>query len=432
MGDRTMIDNNSRDVIISALRRGVVPTCGIGQLAVGLEGFRDALSDELRTVSNGGGVVKAVRGEYGEGKTFMTSWVGELAMTRSFASTHIMISDDVPLYKPASIYREIISKLRTAECESGTLRSILNEWIFQLETAASNQIDDDDEAKILDITERAIAEKMSVISDLAPGFATALKHYRSALAKGDNESCDAMISWLSGDRSIAAHVKRAAGIRGDIDETSAFGALRGLLVVLRESGYKGLYLVLDEAETIQAKNSTLRTRSYQSLRKLVDEICDNSFEGLYLMITGTKAFFEGRKGISQLEPLEQRLSVEFRDSREFDNPRAVQVRLPEFDSGMLIEACRRVMAIYIIGCSNAERIQSKVTDEVLGLIVENNVQRKGMDSILEPRLLLKYFIESVLDMVDQFEAFDPTSTLSDNPNEAGKGVVDANEIEIDV
>ena len=59
-----------RREVIDALRRGTVPANGLDLLAVGLDRFHVALSDELSSVASGGATVKAVRGEYGTGKTF--------------------------------------------------------------------------------------------------------------------------------------------------------------------------------------------------------------------------------------------------------------------------------------------------------------------------------------------------------------------------
>ena len=42
-----------------------------------------------------------------------------------------------------------------------------------------------------------------------------------------------------------------AGIKGDVDHFAALSFLRGLLLILKDSGYSGLVLVLDEIETLQ-------------------------------------------------------------------------------------------------------------------------------------------------------------------------------------
>ena len=70
--------------IIDALRRGAVPSNGLDVLAVGLDRFTTALDDDLARVAAGGSVFKAVRGEYGAGKTFFTRWLAERAKRRGF------------------------------------------------------------------------------------------------------------------------------------------------------------------------------------------------------------------------------------------------------------------------------------------------------------------------------------------------------------
>ena len=49
--------------------------------------------------------------------------------------------------------------------------------------------------------------------------------------------------------AASIHPKRAAGIKGDLDHFGAANFLVGLLTILRDSGFPGLVLVLDEVET---------------------------------------------------------------------------------------------------------------------------------------------------------------------------------------
>jgi len=68
-----------RREVIDALRRGTVPQAGLDLFAVGLERFEKALDEELAAVATGGAAFKAVRGEYGSGKTFFARWLAERA-----------------------------------------------------------------------------------------------------------------------------------------------------------------------------------------------------------------------------------------------------------------------------------------------------------------------------------------------------------------
>ncbi len=74
-----MISPQRRQEIIDALRRGSVPQRSLDAFAVGLDRFETALDGELTSVTGGAGVFKAVRGEYGSGKTFFARWLQESA-----------------------------------------------------------------------------------------------------------------------------------------------------------------------------------------------------------------------------------------------------------------------------------------------------------------------------------------------------------------
>ena len=67
------VSEQRRREVIDALRRGTVPGHGLDALAVGLGRFEDAADEALQRAAVGGAVFKAVRGEYGAGKTFFAS-----------------------------------------------------------------------------------------------------------------------------------------------------------------------------------------------------------------------------------------------------------------------------------------------------------------------------------------------------------------------
>ena len=77
-----MISAARREDIVSALRRGTVPNSGLDALAVGIETFASTLNEELDVVATGRGGFKAVRGEYGTGKTFFGRWLQERARSK--------------------------------------------------------------------------------------------------------------------------------------------------------------------------------------------------------------------------------------------------------------------------------------------------------------------------------------------------------------
>lgn len=75
--------------------------------------------------------------------------------------------------------------------------------------------------------------RLSSISKTAPAFSAVLRTYRQALANNDGMLAEGLISWLAGQPNVAASVKRAAGIKGDLDHFGASNFLVSLLTILR-------------------------------------------------------------------------------------------------------------------------------------------------------------------------------------------------------
>ena len=109
----------------------------------------------------------------------------------------------------------------------------------------------------------------------------------------------------------------------------------------------------------------------------------------------------------RLEPLAQRLHVDFDTDARFDNPRAVQVRLPGFSQERLVEVGKKIRDLYRIGLDTAERIDGRVDDAYVEDLARAVIGKLGGKVGVSPRIFLKKLVEGVLDRVDQFEDFDP-------------------------
>ena len=405
-----MISAARREDIVSALRRGTVPGSGLDALAVGIDLFAPTLDEELASVAIGRGGFKAVRGEYGTGKTFFGRWLQERARARGFAATEVQINEtETPLHRLETVYRRLVEHLGTADTASGAFRGVIDGWFYALEqdVLADASVDAGDADGLLQRTDALMEARLGAISKTAPAFSAVLRTYRRALAGGDGMLADGLISWLAGQPNVAASVKRAAGIKGDLDHFGATNFLVGLLTILRDSGFPGLVMVLDEVETLQRMRTDTREKGLNALRQWIDEIDAGRYPGLYLMITGTPAFFDGPQGAQRLAPLAQRLHVDFGTDRRFDNPRAVQIRLAPFDHTSLLAVGRRVRDIYADGRPNEQRLRAVVDDNYLDALALAVAGGLGGKVGVAPRLFLKKLVADVLDRVDLHESFDP-------------------------
>ncbi len=401
-----------RREIIDALRSGAVPRRGLELIAVGLDRFEKAIDEELDAVSTGRGRFKAVRGEYGSGKTFFSRWLEHRARERGFATTLVQISEtETPLYKMETVYRRALESLQTSEWPDGAFRSLIDRWFYDLEEEVLSRpgLDTTDPDVVAAAVGDLLEARLASVSATQPQFAAVLRASHTALVKGDHAVAEGLVAWLMGQPNVGASIKRQAGIKGDLDHFGAGGFLRGLLEVLRQTGRKGLILVLDEVETIQRVRSDSRERSLNALRQLIDDLKAERYPGLYVLITGTPHFYDGPHGAKRSEALTQRLYTEFDRDPKFDNTRAVQIRLHAFNVDRMVEVGIKVRDLY--PTESPDRLMATVDDELLRELARGVAGKLGGKVGVAPRIFLKRLVD-VLDRVEEHPDFDPRQHYS--------------------
>jgi hypothetical protein len=396
-----------RREVVDALRRGTVPRRGLELFAVGTDRFEKAFDEELDAVATGRGVFKALRGDFGCGKSFMARWLQQRAQSQGFATAEVQVSEnDTPLHRLETVFRRAMENLRTQEWQEGAFRSLVESWFFKLEdeviVGGTRPTDADAFTRAVgNLLEGRLAE----VSAIQPHYAAVLRACHKARVSEDSATVEGLIAWLMGQPNVAASIKSKAGVKGDLDHTGALAFLRGLLVMIRQTGRKGLILVLDEVETIQRVRGDIREKSLNALRQLIDDVYADRFPGLYILITGTPAFFDGPQGIKRLPPLAQRLHVDFGPDSRFDSARSVQVRLTPFDLNRLIEVGRRIRDLY--PSTAPERVGAKITDEIIRDLAQGVTGQLGGKTGIAPRIFLRKLVGDLLDKVDEYPDYDP-------------------------
>ena len=434
---RSTVSPVRRREVIDALRRGTVPTAGLDLFAVGLERFEKALDEELGKVAERGAAFKAVRGEYGSGKTFFARWLAERARRAGLATSEIQISEtETPLHRLETVYRRLAERLATAAHPPSALRDVVDAWFYTLEEEVLAATPD---ADLAETVETLLEQRLAAVARTTPAFAAALRGYRRAMISGDAETAEALLAWLGGQPNVAASARRFAGVRGDLDHFAALGCLQGLLTILRDCGHPGLLVVLDEIETLQRVRGDVREKGLNALRQLIDEIDSGRFPGLFLVITGTPQFFDGHQGVRRLAPLAQRLATDFATDPRFDSPRAVQLRLGGFDQEKLEKLGRVVRDLYAAGSDAPDRILSSVDDAYIASLATAVTGELGGAVGVAPRIFLRKLVADVLDRVEEFTDFDPRrhyalTLSSDELSEVERNAVAsrADDVELDL
>lgn len=186
MSDPTL---GRRREIVAALRNGTVPRRGIESLSVGLSRFEVAIDEELERAGTGHGVFKAVRGDYGTGKTFFSRWVENRAQQAGFATAEVQISEtQTPLYKLETIYRRACESLRTKEWPEGAFRALIERWFYSLEEEvfARPGFAQNDATALAAAVAELLEARLAKVSATQPLFSQVLRAAHRARFEGDS------------------------------------------------------------------------------------------------------------------------------------------------------------------------------------------------------------------------------------------------------
>src|SRR4051794_24560700 len=173
-----------------------------------MERFEAALDADLTAVARGLGGFKAVRGEYGSGKTFFARWLQERARSGAgFATSEVQVSEtETPLHRWETVYRRLAERLATADTPDGALRSIVDAWFYTLEedVLGAGQIDPADANALLASTDALVEKRLAAIAATAPAFSAVLRAYRRSLLADDHALAEGLIAWLGGQPNVSA------------------------------------------------------------------------------------------------------------------------------------------------------------------------------------------------------------------------------------
>jgi P-loop Domain of unknown function (DUF2791) len=400
-----MNNMSQRDIehIFERLRSGVVPERGLEAFAVGIDRSRGEIKRQLDLAGNNEGVFKFLRGGYGCGKTFMARLALLDAQAQGFATSFVVVSDnDLHFHRFDDVYRKVVQELATDRCDRGALGFIIDRWIARMEDAAiDGGANPDAEDFDSQVQQRIEADLSSLTGGKAPEDMTRVLRSIFALKQQNKfPEASALLSWLSGSENVAASSKRIAGIKGDIGSKEAMDYLQGILAITKAAGYKGLVIVIDEAETMLRMKTDIRAKSLNGIRQICDAA--DRYPGLFWIFTGTPEFFDTNRGVAGLSPLHDRLKLI--KTGNFANPRQPQLVLTPFDRDRLRDVALKLRELY--PTDRRKQLTKKVTPEFIDLLVAKVTQGFGGDVGIVPRQFLRQLV-NILDLAATEPEFDP-------------------------
>jgi hypothetical protein len=209
---------------------------------------------------------------------------------------------------------------------------------------------------------------------------------------GRVQDASALVSWLAGSSNVGQSIKNLAAIKGDIASSDAMAYLRGILAIVKHAGYKGLVIVIDEAETILRMRGDVRGKSLNAIRQIVD--ASSGYPGLLWVFTGTPTFFDDRQGVKGVEALYARIKYE--EFQCVPSLRQPQLALKPFDRDRLLKVAAKLRSLHPdLAPDDAER---RLPRELIEQLVDKVTAGFHGDVGVVPRQFLRTFV-NLLDIL---------------------------------
>ncbi len=155
---------------------------------------------------------KALRGDFGCGRSFIARWYQQQALAAGFAVAEVQISEnDTPLHRLETVDRRAMEALRTREWEVGAFRSLLSEWLLSLEDEViDGGVSADDSTELARAIGRLLEGRLAEVSATQPRFAAALRAWQAAQVKEDYTVSEGLMAWLMAQPNVGARENRSS------------------------------------------------------------------------------------------------------------------------------------------------------------------------------------------------------------------------------
>ncbi len=393
-----------RDAIIQSLRAGVTPKVGIQHIQVGRINEIKALYQDIERIIDGGAAFRLIIGDYGSGKTFFLSVIRAIALERKLVTINADLSPDRRIHasggQARNLYAELMRNLSTRNKPDGNaLSSVVERFI----TEARKEADQ----KGIDVT-AVIRNRLSFMSDLVGGydFSKVIECYWLGHENEDAPLKTNAIRWLRAEYTTKTEAKKDLGVRTIINDASFYDSLKLLSLFVRQAGYTGLLVNLDEMVNIYKLNSTqARTSNYEQILRILNDCLQGSAEYLGFFLGGTPEFLlDPRKGLYSYEALQSRLAENMFAKRsgviDYSSPALHLPSLTPEELYILLKNLRHVFA-------EGDPKKYLLPDEALKAFLSHCNEKIGETYFRTPRHTIKAFLD-MLALLEQ----DPTSDWS--------------------
>jgi len=386
-----------RDAIIQSLRAGVTPRTGLQHIQVGRVREVEALLKDIERISDGGSSIRFIIGEFGSGKSFFLQLIRTIALEKGLVTIHADLSPDRRLHatggQARNLYAELVRNLSTrTKPEGNALTSVVERFI----TEARKQAD----ATGKSVTE-IIEEQLSHLSELVGGydFAKVIGAYWEGYEQDNEQLKSDAVRWLRGEITTKTDARNSLGVRTIVDDANVYDHFKLLSLFVRQAGYNGLLINLDEMVNLYKLSSQkARVSNYEQILRILNDCLQGSAEHIGFLLGGTPDFLlDPRKGLYSYEALHSRLAENsFARSAGVIDYSSPTLHLANLAPEELLILLRNLRHVYASGDENKHLLP----DEALTAFLAHCSNRIGDAYFRTPRNTIKAFVD-LLAVLDQ-------------------------------
>ena len=379
-----------RDAIIQSLKSGVTPKIGIQHIQVGRSNEVKALYKDIERISQGGAAFRLIIGDYGSGKTFFLSVVRSIALEKKLVTVNADLSPDRRVHASSgqarNLYSELMRNLATRNKPDGNaLASVVERFVTQ---ARKEAVEKNREVSTV------IHQKLASLSELVGGydFAKVIDAYWNGHEQDNEELKSNAIRWLRAEYTTKTDARRDLDVRTIISDNSFYDALKLMSLFVRQAGYEGLLVNLDEMVNLYKLSSTqARTSNYEQILRILNDCLQGSAEYLGFLLGGTPEFLlDPRRGLYSYEALQSRLAENSFAQRagviDYSSPALHLASLTPEELYILLKNLRHVFA-------EGDTSKYLVPDDALKSFLRHCSQTIGDAYFRTPRNTIKAFLD---------------------------------------
>jgi hypothetical protein len=430
----TRVPNRIANILINALKGGVVPRVGLEYITVGRKQEIAAILHDIDMIEEGSASFRFIMGKYGSGKSFLLQTIRNYATAKGFVVVDADLSPERRFAgtkgQGLATYKELIQNLSTkSKPDGGALPLILEKWISGIQ--ASVKAESGAEGDEFDtLVEKQIYTVAGSLEGMVNGFefAKAVVTYWKAYRQDDAALKSNVLRWFRGEYPSRKEAKEDLGINFIVNDETWYDFLKIFAAFLVGAGYKGMLVIIDELVNIfKIPNSITRANNYEKILTMYNDVLQGKASHIGFLMGGTPQCIEDKyKGVFSYEALRSRLAEGHFATADIKDLSAPIIRLQMLSQEEMYILVEKLLQIH----AGLYNYQPSLTHEDLVYFLTVEYNRVGAETHITPREIIRDFIELV-NILHQNPQKTVTEILGDNSFQMAKGGISDEQIHSD-